>query len=210
MIQESALPITINHDWSRVRTIYEKLITNYHNGFFNSSTHWVDDYKAYGADIGQHGRFSISEKLTGGVQWYQWSGSLLERLLPFAQDLKKSFADHGLNFCNFSYTQHSGCIDRHVDGKRPDERTASNDALRNQCNVNYIITCLDPNSASYWEASDGTHWYPSISDKAWLIDSSVPHWVVNNNFREVFQFRFHDPYRKVKEYFSNNPLHLVW
>lgn len=210
MIQESFLPITIDHDWSRERKVYEKLITNYQSGFFNSTTYWIDDYKAYGADIGPHGRLSISEKLTGSIQWYQWSGSLLERLLPFAADLKEAFANHGLNFCNFSYTQHTGSIDRHVDGKRSDERTVANDPLVNQCNVNYIITSLDSNSASYWEYNDGIHWYPSISGKAWLIDSSVPHWVVNNNFREVFQFRFHDPYHKVKEYFDKNQLHLVW
>jgi hypothetical protein len=210
MIQESPLPITIDHDWSRVRKVYEKLTTNYRDGFFNASTQWIDDYKAYGADIGIHGRFSMSEKLTDGVQWYQWSGSLLERLLPFAHQLRQTFQYNGLHFCNFSYTQHTGSIDRHIDSKRSEERTGTNDPLKNQCNANYIITSLDPNSSSYWEYQDSTHWYPSKPGQTWLIDSSVPHWVANNGFREVFQFRFHDPYLTVKQYFEKNPLHLVW
>lgn len=210
MIKQLPLPITIDHDWKRIRKVYEKLINNYRDGFFSASTQWVDDYKAYGADIGCHGRLSMSHKLTGGVEWYLWSGSLLEKLLPFAESLRQTFLDHDLHFSNFSYTQHTGSIDRHVDSKRLDERDPTNDPLINQCNINYIITALDPQSASYFEYAHETCWYPSEPNRAWLIDSSVPHWVINSDFREVFQLRFHDPYQKVKKYFETNPLHLTW
>jgi hypothetical protein len=61
---------------------------------------------------------------------------------------------------------------------------------------------------TYFQDDDGLHSYPSIPGKAWLINSSVEHWVDNQNFREVFQMRFHDSYSQIKDYLINYPLNL--
>lgn len=201
MIKEPPLPFDIDVDWNRVRKIYQKIIDNYHQGFFEKTTSWVNEHYAYGADLGEHGRLSISTSLTNGVNWYIWTGSFLERLLPFSERLKYQFQKDNINFCNFAYMQHTTDIAKHIDGNI--------DPLIKQCNLNYIVAADDTNATSYFQDSSGIHSYPSTPGKAWLINNSVDHWVDNQNFREVFQIRFHDSYDRVKQYLTDNPLNLT-
>lgn len=206
MIVDPPLPITINHDWMRVRKIYKKLIENYEQGFFDNTVTWTKDYQSYTAGIGSYGSIIVSTSLTQGVKWYSWTGALLEQLLPFAQDLRIKFENNGLKFCNFVYFQHTANIDKHVDGKQSNELGA----LYNQCNVNYVISSHDSHAASYFEDNLNTHVYYSTPGQAWLINSGVPHWVNNSGLREIFQIKFHDSHDRVQEYFYKNPLSLTW
>ena len=206
MILETALPFEINHDWDRTRAVYAKLISQYQQGFFANTTQSLPDYHAVGADLGQYGRLSISNDLTQGTEWYIWSGEFLEMTLPFAQQLKQQIQEAGLKFCNFAYFQHENSIKRHVDKKALGEQNDPDDPQANQCNLNFIISCDDHDSKSYWQDHDGTHVYPSQAGHAWLIDSSQPHWVDNCGHREIFQIRFHDNYRNVHNYFQNHSI----
>jgi hypothetical protein len=206
MIVDSPLPLTINHDWSRVRRVYRKLIENYEQGFFDKTVTWTGGYEAHTAGIGSHGSIIISTSLTQGVKWYSWTGTLLEQLLPFAENLKTKFKNNGLKFCNFMYFQHTTNIDKHIDGKQSNELGV----LHNQCNVNYVIRADDVNAASYFKDELDTHVYYSTPGQAWLINSGVQHWVNNSGHREIFQIKFHDSYSRVQEYFNKNPLNLTW
>ena len=202
MIQENPLPLTINCDWTRMRKIYSKLIDNYHNGFFDNQT-WVPNAKYMACDIGHHGRLAVGDTVTPDI-WFAWSGPLVEAIIPWAQSFKKLTKDAGIFLQNFAFHCHSGDIFRHRDSKDGADMRYQD----RQCNLNFIVSS-DNQSKSYFEQKDGIHYYVGKNNHAYLIDSSVPHWVENSHHREIFQIRFHSTYAEVKEFLQSRSLTLA-
>ena len=81
-------------------------------------------------------------------------------------------------------------------------------ATQGHCNLNYIVES-DPESTAYFQRPDGLHFYRSPKNTAWLLDSTVPHWVENEGQRIVFQLRFHSPYDQVRECLTQYPIELT-
>jgi hypothetical protein len=203
MISENPLPLIIHCDWNRIRKIYQKLVENYSNDFFNNRKQWIDCSRQTACDIGRYGRLSYSQTITK-EPWFQWSGLLLESLVPWAGKLREHTLSAGLCLQNFSYFHHYGNVNCHIDIKETKDKSFE----KNQCNVNYIIVAEDQQSKSFFEHHDGVHYYISKENCAYLIDSGVSHWVTNTGYREVFQIRFHDSYKSVKNFFDTNPMEL--
>ncbi len=204
MILENPLPFRMHHDWSRMRRIYHKLIKNYYNNFFDDNERWISNGRHTACDIGIYGRLAYSCNLTEDC-WFFWSGKMVESLIPCTSELKEKAADSGILLQNFAYHCHYGNISKHVDSKELKDISFQ----KNQCNLNFIITSQDKQSISCFEHDDGIHYYTGKENSAYLMDSSVPHWVTNNGFREIFQIRFHSSYDSVKNFFNLNPITLV-
>jgi hypothetical protein len=203
MILESPMPITINHDWSRVYRIYSKLVEQCKNGVFDNIKKLLEDDKIEAYDIGWNGRITMSTILTEDP-WYLWTGSLLESVLPWIPELKKYIEKSNLKFQGFTYGCHNGDIRPHIDPKETQEI----EYRFQQCNINFVIESTDPTATTFFERSDGIHYYLGKKNQAYLLDGGVPHWVTNNGHRVIFQLRFHDDYHSIKTFFENNPLTL--
>lgn len=202
MILESPLPLTIKCDWTRMNRVYQKLLENFNYGFFDDVKQWVPNAKYTACDIGVHGRWAVDNKTV--QPWFLWTGPLLESIIPWAKKLREKTARAGILLQNFGYHYHDFDIYKHVDSKETADRKYQSE----QCNINFIIKCSDPPGKSFFERADGTHYYVSQENCAYLIDSSVPHWVENQSYREILQIRFHSRYDMVKDFFQKNPLEL--
>jgi len=202
MSNQFILPISIDfdHDWIKINQVYNQLIKMIDEKKFQS--YRADEYKASVYSLGNLGGcMVVSEKLTKPNTWYIWSGELLETLLPpKIHALKQQIIDAGLNFINFSYTQHQGSIAKHIDGKSPGE------APNGHCNLNYIISSFDSGACTV--ATDGisTEQYSSVPGSCWLLNTATYHQVNNTGNREVFQIKIHNSFAEVKKFFEDSGL----
>lgn len=202
MIPTPQIPLEIDYDWSRMIRIYDVLIEKHRSGFFKDTTYrfpHIPDLEAH--DIGKYGTIVTSRRLTPYEDWYVWTGLLLDTVFPWTQQLKDHFEQHNIDFVDFSLSRHFHSIKQHVD------RKTAGVAEQGHCNLNYIIES-DPDARSFFESTAGVCFYPSPVNTAWLLDSSVPHWVENEGPRTVFQLRFHSPYQQVLDHLCENPIKL--
>lgn len=193
-------PINLNYevDWNRIRKIYNKLVDQTSQGIYQE--HPEPSYSAVRYDIGNYGSIISSTILTDGIVWNVWCGQLLESLLPVELlNLRQDLIDSGLNFVNFNYFQHHGNVNLHRDGKR------LNEASEGQCNINYIISCDNPNTETivYSDISPGYQESYSGAGKWWLLDTYTKHQVKNSGFREVFQLKIYNSFDKIKMFFES-------
>jgi len=202
MIQAPDIPFAIDYDWSRMIRIYDVLIEKHRSGFFKNTTYrfpHIPDLEAH--DIGKYGTIVTSRGLTPWEDWYVWTGQLLDTVFPWTQTLKDRFSEHNIDFVDISLSRHFHSISQHID------RKTAGIAEDGHCNLNYIIES-DPDARSYFESAEGTVCYPSPQNTAWLLDSSVSHWVENEGPRIVFQLRFHSPYQLVLDNLQQYPIRL--
>ena len=199
MVNQFTLPISIDfdHDWSKINRVYNQLIKLVDEKKFQS--HDQDEYYASIHNLGNFGgSMVVTYEFTKPNTWYIWNGKLLETLLPAKiYSLKQQMTDAGLNFISFSYSQHQGPISKHIDHKSPEEATDGH------CNLNYIISCSDPDACTV--ATDGTsiEQYPSTAGSCWLLDTTTCHQVNNTGSREVFQIKIHNSFSEVKKFFED-------
>lgn len=202
MIQDAEIKFETDYDWRRMIGIYDALIEKQRAGLFDAtaySTPHVPDLVAH--DIGSYGMLFTSQQLTPNEIWYVWNGQLLETVFPWSAKLRQKFGSHGIDLVDFSLSRHFHSIKKHTDKKAPGVAT------QGHCNLNYIVES-DPESTAYFQRPDGLHFYRSPKNTAWLLDSTVPHWVENEGQRIVFQLRFHSPYDQVRECLTQYPIEL--
>lgn len=199
-MQELApLAIEINFNWNQVRSRYLDLADKIQAG--QLPVEQLPLWNAGFTRIGLEGGMTSCLNYTAET-WHTWMGETLENLVPWTKHLKQQFADAGLDFKNFSYFEHTGNINPHIDS-----HPMGLDAHQ-QCNVNYIVASDDAEAKSYFD--DGTVWsYPSAVGQAYLMHTGYTHWVTNNNRRAVFQMRFFETPQTVTDYFTNCPLAIT-
>lgn len=193
--------LTIDFDWSRVRRAYQTMIDMNLQGRFRGLEDWQESYNCQQLSIGDYGSIMVSKNLTQS-DWYIWTGRLLEHLCPWADALKKPFQEAGLHFVNYTYSRHVGPIRIHIDGKKPTE------APRGQTNINFIISCDDPDAKTCALHEGVEECYPSTPGTAWLIDTSVKHWVANTGNREFLQLKIYESFDTVKEFLKDRSFRI--
>lgn len=192
--------LKFDYDWKRVNRIYQRILEKKSQGNYKPSYEKSYDSMVY--SLKTHGAVISSTSLTN-YEWNIWTGALLEFVLPKEiQKLSKKMSESNLNFINFGYFIHQGEIKKHRDGV-DDLRGAEG-----HCNINYVISSTDPNAKTYLHnTTTGVYEeYPSTVGTAWILDSSVDHWVKNSGTREIFQIKVFSPFKKVKQFFIDNNL----
>ena len=200
MLQElTQIDLLKNTDWTRVQNVFGTLWTKIDAGEFNDRTTFEPAYNSTVYSLGNYGSVNESFGLTGGVAWRTWSGSLLEQCIPWSQPLKEKIKALGLNFVTYSYLRHSSPINEHIDGKTAKE------GKRGHCNINFLLKCDDPYAYTWVSDGSTTLSYPSDPNRAWLLQTDIPHAVVNTGVRESFQIKLDSPYHEVAEVLKQNP-----
>lgn len=188
------------HDWRRVQYIYRHLGHMIDQDMFCSNKKYEPAYRATLYSINGHG--CVAENVTlcaDQAPWRIWTGSMLEHVIPWAKSLRQRLERSSLRFVNFSYFSHSGLIASHIDGK------SDLDRAEGHCNINYIIAAEDPNAYTHVGQNEDIRQYRSTAGNAWLLDTSVPHGVMTNGRREIFQMTFHSPFADVKNFLETTP-----
>ena len=107
--------------------------------------------------------------------------------------------DANLKFISFGFFSQQGDIREHVDSQ-------VDESITGHCNINYVISCTDPNARTYLRNPETgeEEFYPSIPGRTWMLNSTIPHRVVNTGIREVFQLKVFSPFEEVRQFFDSN------
>lgn len=198
--------IKIYQNWDNIRLLYDNLLDKKLAGKFKEtdlteefegSTLQYQNYtqitKSY--SFGFLGTLMSSNDLTID-DWTTWSGTFLEKQLPWAEQAREYFS--GLNFNGFTWSPMVGSAIKHVDAPGK-QKTAP------MCKINYIVKSDDHNARTVsYDPIDETYTetYYSIPKTAWLLNIAKPHEVINdsNKKRELLQFNFNNTFEEVSEY----------
>jgi hypothetical protein len=189
--------IKIHQDWDKVRSLYSVLMEKKSKGLLEevdmSEQKYSDNARLYA--IGTMGGLLSTDDL-GIKDWTMWSGLLLEKQLPWADQAREYFS--GLNLHGFTWNPSIGSAQRHIDAPMKVKTFP-------MCKINYIVKSDDINARTVsYDLTDETYTetYYSVPDTAWLLKISMPHEVINdpNGKRELLQFEFHNEFEEVAEY----------
>lgn len=189
-----------NTDWGRIQKIFNFIWKQMDLDKFKEHRRYEPVYRSDIISLGKsYGGITETTKFTNGTPWRTWTGNLLEHCIPWKKTFEEKIHKSGLVFVNFSYTRHSTIISSHIDSK------TENEGNNGHCNLNFILNCEDQNA--YMWASDGLNKIEqrSIPMTAWLLQTDTYHGVKNNGLRDVFQIKFHSPYKKVAKFIDDNP-----
>lgn len=189
MIQ--SIDITVHQDWRVIRKLYQTVSDL---AQANKLKQEVNDSPTAHYLIGNHSSLLIDKKSTLN-DWTSLSGEVVDINLKWIDQARRLFS--GLNFQGCSYNVTHIDLQMHVD-IFPEE-------IKPVCKVNYIISCEDPDAVTLsQDANDPTifHSYPSIPHTAWLLDTGLPHEVKSQGCREILEFKFHNKYETLSEFFN--------
>jgi hypothetical protein len=115
-------------------------------------------------------------------------------MLPWTTIFKKDLEHFNISL---NFYASIGELKPHVDGY------SAEIAKNGHCRMNYILH--DCNATSYVDNDGVIESYPSIGGNAYLLDTTKPHWVINNEKRYVFQCVFYHPFDQVADWFDAHP-----
>ena len=183
--------LTINQNWEQLITVGKTLQAKAHAGKLPEAN-WIESYQDYRYDLNEFGSVQFFDPITDPTDpkfsTVSYCGKIVEGMLPWSRKFRQDFAD--LNLVTFTYLETAGNITKHCD--RLDPETAH----LGHCRVIYVIN--DTNAVTYAELDGHIESYPSRAKTAWLLDTSKPHWIENNQIRQVLQITFHEPFAKVQ------------
>ena len=188
-------------DWNKVRQIFKTIQKKITDGDWDHKKivdpiMGVDVYS-----IGKFGSLSIGS-LEDNTLWYFWTGTMLEKLLPWANIVKKQMVLANLPITNITYHCHTGST-------RPHRDTAYFGEFSDQphTNINFVISSVTPDESYTWcrDDNDNEMRYYSHPNKLWILNTSNVHSVVSNGFREGLIIKLRQPFDKVNNFFKNNP-----
>ena len=179
--------ITIHQDWADVRKSYNIMYdkSKHSKGVANTDT---DLSKMYSFE---NNFLSIDYTGVHSKFWGFLTGDLLLSTLPWANQAIDLFADLDPNIFYHKSLQD---VKKHTDYKD------SSDV----CNINFVISCEDPDAVTTSWDNDVPYSYPSIVNTAWLIDPSLPHEIRCNGSREALQFKFQHSYKEVSAFLDQH------
>jgi hypothetical protein len=183
--------MTIQQDWNPIRKVYQSLLDLKQA---NKLREEVNDSPTAHYRIGNHSSLLVDKKSTLN-DWTSLSGEIVDINLKWINQARKLFS--GLNFQGCAYNVTHIDLQLHVD-IFPEE-------IKPVCKVNYIVSCEDPNAITLsQDADDATifHSYPSVPRTAWLLDTGLPHEVKSQGCREILEFKFHNSYETLCEFFT--------
>jgi len=125
------------------------------------------------------------------------SGTMVESIIPWVDQLKKDL--QGLIVSGITFQYNTAGLNRHIDGQVDSE-------TKKHCKLNYMIR--DENYSTFIDAGTEVLSYPTKKDTAWLIDTTLPHWVEGRGTRYIFQVSFHDSFDTVYQHLEN--LNLIY
>lgn len=189
--------LTFDCNWVKIRAVYNHISKLKAQGQIHGVEEPTWDSNVFG--LGSYGAIISDNQYLSDYEWNIWSGSLLESLVPDnLQKLSQAMLDANLRFVSYGFFSHQGEIREHVD-KQIDK------SVIGHCNINYIVSCTDPDAKTYLRdpVTGVEEFYPSVPGTAWLLNSAVPHRVSNNGIREVFQIKILSPFDEVKSFLNN-------
>ena len=173
--------LTINHNWQSTKKVVENLI--------KLEQHVVPN--EYGAadhyelkSLGTISRHRPSE------HWYRVSGPAVTRTmswLPKMLDIMKELKPD------------EGCISR-LKGNGAEHI----DLPHLMTSVNYIFDNSDQLAYTSITNKKEVFIYPSCINSAWILNTQLPHKIINNGIRWTLSIHFNTEYGIVKEWFDNN------
>lgn len=178
-----------NYDWSKLINKLEQTrkfcMQHPEKKIYHSGTH---DYRYNFNKIGSFSPFNNSTKIPFNAGCM--AGLIVETEIPWINKLKE---DIGIvNSVSFQFNIES--IARHVDGQ-------DDPAITQHCKLNYMIS--DQDYVTYVDTGDKILSYPTKKDTAWLIDTSLPHWVHGQGTRYTFQLGFHVSFETAKQHLES-------
>jgi hypothetical protein len=201
MLYEFKQPTLLSdNDWTNTQKIAEDVINRCTKGNFDKDSKFETSYNAMIYNMGVYGAIILNTNHENNLPWYNWTGKLLDKTLPWSKKLKEQLKLADLNFVNFSYFVHHHEIYEHIDGKTEEEKL-----FEGHCNINYVISCESQETYTYVSNGEKRETYNSNTSSAWLLNTSLPHGIKNKGKREVFQIKFHSPFEKVCKFLQENP-----
>jgi len=190
--------LTINFDWKRISKAYDVVLSK---SYDKSNWQYKKEWVANTADLGSLGLI-ISDKLLS-KDWNIWSGSMLLSMLPWRHQLNEVFSGLTIHSISFLVAHHP--IEKHVDGRSPEEKDIP------FTNLNYIVGSENTETRTFlyeldWETVLGS--YLSIPGTAWILNPDYPHEVEVSARREVFQIKFANSFQEVYDLLSTRQLVL--
>jgi len=177
-----------NQDWSLLKSKLDQTkafcIKNPERGV------WYEGVHSYRYDFGNFGSFMPFDVITANPNVAGcMSGLMVESSLAWAKQLRKDLA--GLTISSISFQYNTEGLLRHVDGQY-------DTSIKNHCKLNYMIS--DENYSTFIDTGKEILSHPTKKDTAWLIDTTLPHWVSGEGTRYIFQVGFHDSYDTVYQH----------
>lgn len=179
-------PIRIDHNWKNTVAVLEhgiELVTSNSPKITKQYKH--SDY-GYHYELGSAG--TISHVTNGSSYWYNMTGPLIEKSMPFLPLMLDDLAE--LEPTIVSMNKLVGNGSEHKD--QPGQNTG----------FNYFINTTD--SLTYVKDEDYMETYPSIANQGWLLDIQKPHGIHNTESRVWFNLRFAKPFAECKEWFEEH------
>jgi len=179
-------PVRINHDWKNTVSVLEHGIALVES----SSSKITKQYKysdyGYHYELGSAG--TISHVTNGSSYWYNMTGPLIEKSMPFLPLMLASLSELEPTIVSVNKLVGNGA--EHKD--RPGQNTG----------FNYFINTTD--SLTYVKDNDYIEVYPSNANEGWLLDIQKPHGIDNKESRVWFNLRFAKPSAECKAWFEDN------
>jgi hypothetical protein len=181
-------PLTIHHDWSKTILVARKLMAlEDHVGWetFPPNLFGPKDTTKGSAhyDLGIMG---VLSKNHASPQWYRIAGPVINKTMPWINDLLGTMKELGPDDGAISFLQ--GDAAEHVD--QPKDKSA----------LNYIFYNTDPMAHTY----AGTETYSSVVGDTWILDATVPHGIKNNGDRWTLSIHFAAPYNELQSWAESN------
>lgn len=174
--------LTINHDWTKTKSVVNNIIS-------------IDRTKLEQESYGQSEHYSLKSLGVLSVHslsncWYRVVGPVVNRTMPWLTELLDTMKELNPDDGAISYMIGNG--GEHID--LPHMSTA----------LNYIFDNTDA-LAYTWVNNVGKETYSSDIGTAWILNTQLPHGIVNNGNRWALSIHFDQDYNTVAEWFNRHP-----
>ena len=188
-------------DWTRVKQAVDIVIDEITQERWEERKSRDEHMSADVYSMVEHG-VALRSLAIDQSNWFWWGGTWLEKILPWAKQLRNKMNECDLPISTITYHNHSFSVLGHRDsnylGEYPDLP---------HTNVNYIISSKTPDVSYTWCRDDNGQEmrYYSHPGGLWLINASNMHGIETQTFREAIIIKFRLPYERLSTFFSNNP-----
>lgn len=189
-------------NWQRVKTAADVIRAQIAEGNWDHRKFYDEAMRCDVFSMDHHGVIVLSTA-NDSTRWMFWNGKWLDTLLPWTNVVRKKLAEQGLPLAAITYHNHTFSIQPHRDtaylGEDPDIP---------HTNVNFIVSCKNPDTSYTWCRSDDTGEemrYYSHPGSLWIMNASVMHSVETSGLREALIMKFRVPFELVENFFDKNP-----
>jgi hypothetical protein len=180
------VPLIINQDWEKTMRVMHNLL-RYEN---------VVIPETYPVGSGDTGSAHYDLKSLGTLSknykspdWYRFAGPKINDTMHWIPKMLDAMAELKPDDGAISYLTGNGA--EHID--QPKDLSA----------INYIFHNTDDSAYTYVKCDGEVGQYPSVVGSAWILDTTVPHGIINSGVRWNLSIHFGVDYSTLKQWFSD-------